>query len=46
MERLIGSGGFASVYEAKRNMDGESFAAKAFYKKILYQNDPKAKSQI
>lgn len=43
MERLIGSGTFASVYVATRIIDREKFAAKAFFKKILYQKDPKAK---
>lgn len=46
MERLVGQGSFASVYIAKRKGDNEQFAAKAFYKKVLYQQDPKAKSQI
>lgn len=46
MDRLIGQGSFASVYVALRFSDKEAFAAKAFFKKILYPKDPKAKAQI
>ncbi|CAD8121920.1 unnamed protein product [Paramecium sonneborni] len=40
LEKLIGSGSFASVYIAKRKTDGIKFAIKAFLKKMLMQKDP------
>ncbi|CAD8190803.1 unnamed protein product [Paramecium octaurelia] len=40
LEKLIGSGSFASVYIAKRKTDGNKLAVKAFLKKMLMQKDP------
>ncbi|CAD8210052.1 unnamed protein product [Paramecium octaurelia] len=40
LEKLIGSGSFASVYIAKRKADGVKLAIKAFLKKMLIQKDP------
>ncbi|CAD8072249.1 unnamed protein product [Paramecium primaurelia] len=40
LEKLIGSGSFASVYIAKRKTDGIKLAIKAFLKKMLMQKDP------
>ena len=39
IEKLLGNGSFASVYMVRRRSDGKLFAAKAFLKKLLYQND-------
>lgn len=35
MEKLIGSGSFASVYRGKSKIDGSFVAIKAFLKKML-----------
>lgn len=40
MEKLIGSGSFASVYCGKSKADGTKVAVKAFLKKMLIQSDP------
>jgi polo-like kinase 4 len=40
LEKLIGSGSFASVYIARRKHDGTKIAVKAFLKKMLIQKDP------
>ncbi|CAD8090260.1 unnamed protein product [Paramecium sonneborni] len=45
ISKLIGKGTFASVYEAKSKFDNQMYAAKAFYKKTLFQ-DPKGKEQV
>ncbi|CAD8205849.1 unnamed protein product [Paramecium octaurelia] len=45
ISKLIGKGTFASVYEAKSKFDSQMYAAKAFYKKTLFQ-DPKGKEQV
>ncbi|CAK74127.1 unnamed protein product (macronuclear) [Paramecium tetraurelia] len=40
IEKLIGSGGFASVYIGKSKADGTKVAIKAFLKKMLMLSDP------
>ncbi|CAD8108281.1 unnamed protein product [Paramecium primaurelia] len=45
INKLIGKGSFASVYEAKGKNDQQFYAAKAFYKKQVFQ-DPKGRDQI
>lgn len=45
VSKLIGKGTFASVYEAKSKFENQVYAAKAFYKKTLFQ-DPKGKEQV
>lgn len=42
VSKLIGKGTFASVYEAKSKNDNQVYAAKAFYKKVAFQ-DPKGR---
>lgn len=42
ISKLIGKGTFASVYEARCKNDNQVYAAKAFYKKVAFQ-DPKGK---
>lgn len=44
IEKLLGNGSFASVYMVRRRSDGKLFAAKAFLKKLLYQNDVNGRS--
>jgi hypothetical protein len=43
--RKIGKGGFATVYEVKRNLDGKMFAVKAFSKSSALVN-PASKATL
>jgi len=40
LEKLVGNGSFASVYIAKKKLDGSKVAIKAFLKKMLIQKNP------
>lgn len=43
--RKLGKGGFATVYEVKRNLDGKTFAVKAFSKSSAFAN-PSSKATL